>query len=62
MFFNCNFPIFTKKSKFMAREKKKTKEITISVSAKVFNELEEKKYNKNKLIVSLLEKYLSENK
>jgi len=46
----------------MAREKKKTKEITISVSAKVFNELEEKKYNKNKLIVSLLEKYLSENK
>jgi ribonuclease HIII len=42
----------------MARIRKKTKEITISVSAKVFNELEEKKYNRNKLIVSLLEKYL----
>lgn len=42
----------------MARIPKKTKGLSISVSAKVFNELEEKKYNKNKLIISLLEKYL----
>jgi len=42
----------------MAREKKKTKALSISIPAKVFQELEEKKYNKNKLIISLLEKYL----
>lgn len=42
----------------MARTKKKTIDLSISLSAKVFQELEEKKYNKNKLIISLLEKYL----
>jgi ribonuclease HIII len=42
----------------MTRTAKKTKSLSISVSAKVYNELEEKKYNKNKLIISLLEKYL----
>ena len=46
----------------MAKTKEKTVDVSISVSAKVFNELEEKNYNKNKLIISLLEKFLSKNK
>jgi len=46
----------------MTKTAKKTIDLSISVSTKVFNELEEKKYNKNKLIISLLEKYLKKNK
>jgi len=38
--------------------KKKTRDMSISVSAKVYSKLENGKYNKNKLIISLLEKYL----
>jgi len=38
--------------------KKDTKSLSITVSHKIFQKLEDGKYNISKLIVSLLEKYL----
>lgn len=46
----------------MTKKTKKSVDVSISVTPKVYKELEEKKYNKNKLIISLLEKYLQKDK
>lgn len=46
----------------MARkEKKEVVAMNISVPQEIIKKIEEGKYNKNKLIVSLLEKFLSKN-
>jgi len=41
---------------------KKTKNLSVTISSNVYKKLEDGKYNKSKLIVSLLEKYLQKNK